>query len=215
LLREAGTEYRFLKIPGLSSSLEEVWHLGDFVSWVEQEVADLEHIILIGHSFGGQVAVRFVALHPEKVAQLVLIDPAGVRSRTLKARLKRLVFGGAAKLGKPIFRADIFRKLLYKVAREKDYLTASPALRPTLRNVLEEEIIADLPMVACPTLIIWGAHDTATPLSHAEIFHQRIKNSQLHVLPGAKHSPQFTHTQEVARLVKQFLGPTITIRTGK
>ncbi|MBW7944149.1 alpha/beta hydrolase [Patescibacteria group bacterium] len=207
-LEKEGWVVKFLPIPGLSSALDKVWQLNDFVNWVHQQVDGLPKVILVGHSFGGQLAVRFTSIFPEKVDRLILIDPSGIRPFTFKARLKRKVFGTAAQVGKVLFPLEIGRVVLHKLAREKDYLQASPTLRKTMQNVLADEIKADFPRITVPTCIIWGEDDTATPVSHAQLFSAGIANSQLHFVQGARHSPQFTHVEQTAKLVLSFLDQT-------
>jgi 3-oxoadipate enol-lactonase len=41
--------------------------------------------------------------------------------------------------------------------------------------------------IACPTVVVVGEHDLATPVAHAEDLHRRIAGSSLHVIPGCKH----------------------------
>jgi pimeloyl-ACP methyl ester carboxylesterase len=208
VLESEGWTVKFFPLPGLSSPLEKVWQLNDFVNWVHEQLKDEEKVILLGHSFGGQLAVRYTSIFPEKVAQLILMDPAGIRPFTLKARLKRTLFGTVAKVGKAVFPFELGRTLLHKLAREKDYLHASPTLRKTMQNVLADEIINDLQNVDVPTCIIWGDQDTATPVSHAQIFATKITNSQLHFIAGGRHSPQFTHVEQTARCALAFLNQT-------
>jgi pimeloyl-ACP methyl ester carboxylesterase len=126
----------------------------------------------------------------------------------LKAKLKRGIFGTVARVGKVLFPFEVGRRVLHKLAREKDYLHASPTLRKTMQNVLEDEIVNDLTRVHVPTCIVWGDQDTATPVSHAQLFSGGIQGSQLHFIAGARHSPQFTHVELTARTVLAFLEQT-------
>jgi pimeloyl-ACP methyl ester carboxylesterase len=57
-LKEAGWKVHFLPLPGLSSPLEKVWQLNDYVNWVREQIRGEEQVILMGHSFGGQLAVH-------------------------------------------------------------------------------------------------------------------------------------------------------------
>src|SRR5579859_2757809 len=164
-LAAAGVEAKLLDIPGLSAPLDEVWGLNNYVKWLDIQLKKYQKVILIGHSFGGQLAIRYAAIHPQKVQKLVLIDSAGLRSHALPAVAKRNVFLFGAKVGKIFLRGNFFRRFLYKLAREHDYEQASPILRQTLTRVLADEVQHDLPKVTAPTLIIWGERDTITPLT--------------------------------------------------
>lgn len=195
----------FLPIPGLSAPLEEVWQLDDFVKWLDLQLAGEKEVVLLGHSFGGQVAIRYVSLHPGKVTKLILVDSAGIRDHSLKATLKRKVFWLMAKMGKVCFNFALARKILYKVARERDYLNSPPLLKRTMSLVLDAEITSDLHKIDCPTLLIWGREDTATPLKNAYLKAKLIPQNRLKIIDGARHSPQFTHVQQVAEFVAEFV----------
>jgi len=204
-LKKNGIKPVFLKIPGLSAPLDEVWTLDDFSSWLGSKLKGKENVMILGHSFGGQLAIRYSAAHQDQVSRLVLIDPAGIRDMAFKPRVKRTVFLMVAKLGKLLFKADIFRKTLYKMTGERDYQNAPPLLRRSMSNILDDEVLDDLPNISCPTQLIWGRNDTATPFKNAQIMKDSIKGSKLYVVEDARHSPHFTHTNETAVAVAKFI----------
>ncbi len=203
-LERLGVQSKFLPIPGLSSPLEEVWELDDFAQWLAGELSD-EPVVLLGHSFGGQIAVRFARQHPERVSRLILIDSAGIRDHSLLPTLKRFVFLQAAKVGKLFFHSAFLRTLMYRLAREGDYATAPPLLRRTMSNILDDEVIADLPHISQETLLIWGEQDRVTPLHLADQFVQALPHATLQIIPDARHSPQFSHVNQAVSLVAAFV----------
>lgn len=205
LLRAEAYDVELLAIPGLSAPLTEVWSLDDFVRWLYNEVKDSEPIYLIGHSFGGQIATRFAALHSQLVEGLVLIDSAGIRDHSFVPTLKRTVFLIMAKVGKFFLPFTFFKKILYMIAREKDYLNAPPLLKRTMSSVLDHEVVADLPNITTNTLLIWGENDKVTPLKLGYQFATLLPNNELQLIEGARHSPQFTHHETVAKLVINFI----------
>lgn len=207
-LKLAGYKVVFLNIPGLTAPLDDAWGLEEYRLWLESQLekrADDQKIILIGHSFGGQLAIRFTAKNSQIVEKLVLIDSSGIKDMSFGKVLKRNIFFIISKLGKIIFRGEFFRNILYKIVREEDYQQASPLLRKTMSKILNEQIIDDLPKIYCPTKIIWGELDLVTPIKHAEKIDKLIKYSELNVVKGAKHSPQYSHPIETAKLVTQFI----------
>ncbi|MGD9129307.1 MAG: alpha/beta hydrolase [Candidatus Woesebacteria bacterium] len=205
LLKKAKIKVKFLKLPGLSSQSNKVWTLNNYLSWLKKEIADSKKIILLGHSFGGQLAIRFAATYPEKVDKLILIASSGIRDHSLKAILKRKFFLVLAKTAKFVFKDHAFKKILYILTGERDYYNAPANMKKTMVNILEDEIIADLDKIQAPTLIVWGEHDQATPLKNAYFKKEKIKNSQLKIIKGARHSPMYTHAQTTAKLVIAFL----------
>jgi pimeloyl-ACP methyl ester carboxylesterase len=155
---------------------------------------------LAGHSFGGQIAIKFAAKYPDRVERLILIDSSGIRDWALKAVIKRKVFYVVSKIGKIFFKSTLARKFIYLLARERDYLNAPPLLRRTMSLVLDEQVIKDLDKIQAPTTIFWGENDQTTPVKIGQLIKSKIKNSQLVLIEGARHSPQYTHSQQLADL---------------
>jgi pimeloyl-ACP methyl ester carboxylesterase len=206
LLNKQGIETVFLKIPGLTAPLETVWGLDDYVAWLKK-IVDKEEgkVMLLGHSNGGRISLAFAAKYPQKVAHLILIDSAGIYHNELPIRIKRTLFKAIATLGRKLQQSERLRALLYKLAREQDYHKASPVVRKTMRNLLSVDLKKSLSQITCQTLIIWGAQDRITPLNDGKALEQGIKNASLHIVPEAKHSPQFTRPREVVKIITKEL----------
>ncbi len=194
-----GCKSKILPIPGLTAPLNEPWTLNDYVKFVRSKVD--KPTILIGHSNGGRLALAFSAQYPTLVKKLILIDSAGIRSTNLVSKLKRFVFRLTAKIGKLILPFSFCRRLLYQLAREKDYFEASSVMRQTMVNLLSVDLTPILSSITAPTTIIWGQQDQVTPLAGAQKIHSLIRNSTLHIITGARHSPQFTHPEAVVAII--------------
>lgn len=194
----------FVPLPGLDNELSSSWGLNDYVEYVSQKVGS-GSVVLVGHSFGGQIAIALAAKYPQKVVKLVLIDSAGLPDTRLHKRLKVGFFYILAKLGKLCTHNERLRHLLYHLAGERDYLNATPIMRQTMAKVTREYVTSFLPKITVPTLIIWGENDQITPLFMGKRFQQGIRNSVLKVLSSARHSPQFTHTEVVTNLINDFI----------
>jgi len=213
-LKAGGYKVVFFKIPGLSAPLNEVWDFDNYLNWLSSEISkelssrparESKKVILLGHSFGGQLAIKYAALNSEKMEKLILVDSSGIRDMALKPVIKRTVFLLLAKVGGVLFKGKFFRNLLYKFARETDYKNAPPLLRRTMSKILDDQILEDLPGVKCSTKIIWGENDLVTPVKHAKKMHEIIENSELIFIKEGRHSPQFTHVKETAKLVMDFI----------
>ena len=202
LLKKKGINPIVLKIPGLTAPLKEVWDLDSYVEWLQKIISkEKGKVILLGHSNGGRISLAFAAKYPEKVEQLFLLDSAGIYHNELPIRAKRFVFGKLAKFGKLLTKSHRMKVLLYKFAREHDYEKADPIVKETMRNLIRADLRDCLSLIKIPTTIIWGKNDKVTPLSDGNVLHEGLKHSSLHIVNGARHSPMFTHTDEVARLV--------------
>lgn len=227
LMQASGFEVVQLTVPGLTESTDKAWTLETYVEWLKEKLSaesssasnsakatsDLQKAtegkqnpIVIGHSNGGRIALAFAAKYPDKIKQLILIDSAGIYHNELPLRIKRTVFGAAAKIGKKITQSETIRKILYKLAGESDYKNATPQMRKTMANLISADLAPELSKITAPTLIIWGAKDKATPLSDGRLMNQQIKNSSLYIIEGAGHSPHATNAKEVADVARRFIG---------
>lgn len=177
---------------GLSEPPPTAWSVGDYVCLVTDfmNYFDISKADLLGHSFGGRVAIKLAAAQPERVRRLVLVDSAGVRQ--YESSLGFRLVGRLASLTKPLlYRLPTrvrkrVRWWLYSSIDSTDYLTAGP-MRETYKRVIEEDLEPLLPLVQASTLLLWGSKDKATPLKDARVMAKKIPNAKLVVLPKAGH----------------------------
>lgn len=194
-----------LKIPGLTDEIESPWTIENYVDWLFDKVKNEKKIILIGHSNGGRIAMNFALKYQNKIEKLILIDSAGIYHNDLPVRIKRKVFKLLAKTGRKIFSFVPARKFLYMLAGESDYKKANEIMRKTMTNLIESDKTLEPDRIINSAIIIWGRKDSITPLSDARELNRQIANSKLYIVNNARHSPQFTHVQEVVDIIaKQF-----------
>lgn len=208
-LRGAYTVYAF-DFPGFGeSTLPPVpWGSAEYAQLTLKlmDLLQLENSYLIGHSFGGQVAIVLAAQHPRRVRKLVLVNSAGIRARRRPVvRLKRL----AARGGKWLaahggWVGEKVRDCIYRRFQSHDYASAGP-LRATLVKVVNEDLRALLPQIVSPTLLIWGEHDTDVPLDAAQLMARLIPDAQLVVLKNAGHFSYLDQFGQFRLLVSRFL----------
>ena len=207
LLKQKGVEANILKIPGLTEDLNRVWTIEDYVSWLKK-ITDKtkDKIILIGHSNGGRIALNFAIKYPQNLDKLILIDSAGIYHDDLIIQVKRLMFKSISKLGKKLTSSEKLRGILYKIVGEGDYKIATPIMKQTMVNLIDSDKFLNLDKVTVPTLIIWGENDKVTPLTDGKLMHKLIKNSKLYIIHNARHSPQFTHAEEITDIIFKAVG---------
>lgn len=202
--------------PGFGGSNEPsaVWGVEEYTSLIE-EFARQEHIespILLGHSFGGRVGILFASRN--KVHKLILVDAAGVKPRrslryyykvySYKAMKHALLFFLGKKRGETAlnsYRAKV---------GSSDYSNASPMMRAILSKVVNEDLKSVMPKIACPTLLIWGANDTATPLADAKIMEKLIPDAGLVSFDGVGHYSFLENPYQFAAVLKSFLSKDMT-----
>ena len=206
LLKNLGYTPILLSVPGLTASIDRPWKIEDYMTWLHDIlVKEPEPVILLGHSNGGRISLAFADQFPKKVSSLILIGSAGVYHKGIGITVKRAVFGGLAKIGKAVTVSPFLRKVLYRLARVKDYEKANPIMQETMANLIVVDLVPKLQNITAPTLLIWGAQDRETPLSDGELMARTLPNAKLVVFDDARHSPQLTHPQKVAEEIKKFL----------
>lgn len=203
-MAKLGIRIKILLVPGLTKKITKVWTLEDYVDWLKKQVGT-KRVILLGHSNGGRIALAFAVKYPNCVSKLILIDSAGIYHDQLPLKMKRFLFRGVAKLGKKIIPSENLRNILYKLTRESDYKNATPLQRQIMVNLISLDLTPILKKIKTPTLIIWGQNDKTTPLADGKLMHKLIKNSKLEILKGSGHSPHYTKSGKVAKIINEYL----------
>lgn len=212
LLEEKGHEVYSFDLPGFGDepAPKEPWTIDEYVEYVfsKIDILGLKKFYLLGHSFGGQIAVKFAVKLPETLQGLILYGAAALRP---KRTLKQLFFLSAAKTGGVIFSLPLLRygkkfmtKIIYKLSGSSDYMDASPVMKETMRLVIAEDLKYLLPQIKTPTLLIWGKKDRITPTGDAKIMEQNIKNAKLVILHG-KHALHRENPEEFASIINEFV----------
>jgi len=112
-----------------------------------------------------------------------------------------------AKLVKPIFKLPFMSPLRVKIYQSMgaDDYVATPKLKQTFINIINENLIILLPKIKIPTLLIWGDKDKDTPLEYARIIEQKIIGSKLVILKGAGHFSFLDKKDEFIEKIVSFI----------
>jgi pimeloyl-ACP methyl ester carboxylesterase len=176
-----------------------------FVRFIVEKQFGTRPILLVGHSLGGAIALRYAAQNPRRVTALVLVDVPGILYRSAYSQyLTRLglnslpnlypaqrdhlrgivsdVFGFMEKL-RPTPEAIVFNPLL-----RKNFLSADPTKIAGLALALED-FGADLARATMPTLLLWGGRDEIAPLRNGWALSAMLPNAQLEIFESSGHTP--------------------------
>lgn len=210
------------------------YSLGAFASGLRDFLAaiDVPSATIVGHSFGGGVAMQLAYQHPELCDRLVLVGSGGLgREVSWLLRLvtlpgaehlmpllfPRLVAQGGTELINLLGKLGLRAPRLGEMWRSYSSLAGTAnrkAFVRTIRGVIEPggqtvNALDRLYLAAhLPTLIVWGEHDDIIPVSHAYAAHEAIPGSTLCVLDGVGHFPHAEAPDRFMEVLEEFLGNT-------
>lgn len=207
---ETHTVYN-VDFPGFGQSPEpdEVWGVDRYTQLIERFASKLGLIkpVLVGHSFGGRVAILMASR--TAVDKVVLVDAAGVKPRrSLKYYYKVYSFKAAKAAVKALLPSAKADKIINKWRSKRasaDYASASPRMRAILSRVVNEDLQSVMPSIKAPTLLIWGENDTATPLRDAKRMERLIAGSGLVSFSGCGHYSFLDNPVQFAAVLRSFL----------
>lgn len=210
------------------------YSLGAFASGLRDflSILEVDSVTIVGHSFGGGVAMQLAYQHPHLVDRLVLVGSGGL-GREVSWLLRLLTLPGAEYLmpiafPKPIVdrATDVGRKLgrknihspklaeLWRAYSSLAGATNRKAFVRTMRGVIEptgQTVNAtDRLYLAAhvPTMIVWGDHDGIIPVEHAYAAHELIHSSRLEIIDGVGHFPHVEQPDTFAGLLVDFVEST-------
>lgn len=207
---ENNTVYN-LDLPGFGKSSEPptVWGVEEYTAMLEEFVnmLGLTRVSLLGHSFGGRIAILYASRNP--VSRLVLVDAAGIRpKRTLGYYSKVYSYKFAKWLYPNIVGRQKAAELIDSMRSKRgsyDYNNCSPMMRKVMVKVVNSDLRHVLPKIKAPTQLIWGENDTATPMRDAKIMLKHIPDAGLVTFPGAGHFSFVDNPFQSAAVFRRFL----------
>ena len=173
-------------------------------------------VTVVGLSLGGPVVAAFAAEHPERVNDIVLIDPT-TRPRDAGVLKYPLVGGWVAHtmwLHKAaeaqlddFYQPERFSHWTELYEEQMQFRGFGRALVSTLRHFASKDPSPDYDALAAqkkPVLVIWGEHDRTTPVSEAEPLRKRL-GAELFMVPEAGHLPHYEQPRVVNPKLIEFL----------
>ena len=185
---------------------------------IENYVSDLsmviEHLgidrfILVGHSMGGRISVKYTMGNPERVSSLILISASGAprKENTPQPMALRLMRNPLGRfLVKRIWSRNMAKKSLVDMVFDESSITDEEIDRmwelskyPGSMDAMFREFAetwgdfnpSEMGGITTNTLLIWGEGDTICPESMGEWYDSHLPNSTMVRLPNIGHNPHF------------------------
>jgi len=169
--------------------------------------------IVMGHSMGGAVALRYAEQYPQRVKQLILVDAAGLLEKS--AFIKHIAaFEFGSQLPKVVqqqiekvneFSASVVESttqsnFISHFLQNNDYawnwLVSDSSNMNAALSLVEEDFSQAVEKIRIPVDIIWGEKDTVAPLRTGKVLNKQMKDARLQIIPDAGHVPMKSHSSQ-------------------
>jgi pimeloyl-ACP methyl ester carboxylesterase len=220
---------------GLSDKPRADYSVGGYANGMRDllTVLGIDKVTVLGHSFGGGVAMQFAYQFPERTERLILVGSGGLGpevSRGIRAvttpgfhqAMGLLTLPGIRHLAKAGLIA--LSRTHLKATRDLDEVAEiydsfrDPAFRAAIQHVVSAVVdwkgqivtMADRAYLteAMPMAVIWGRDDRVIPVRHASNAAALAPNARVEVIPDAGHFPHKDHPQRFAKIVHEFIHST-------
>ena len=197
-------------------------------------VLGIDRVTVVGHSFGGAVAMQFGYQFPERTQRLVLVDPGGL-GREVTVLIRALGMPGyqlaLAALTAPVVRqlnTGVLRLLARSGLRDLRDLGEVADVVESLRDPRTRYAVHKLVAgvidwrgqsigmedrayltEAMPLCVLWGADDRVLPVKHAAMVSTIAPAARVVVLEDAGHFPHKDQPEEFVELVADFIDSTV------
>lgn len=176
---------------------------------------------VLGVSWGGVIATRLAARHPDLVRSLVLADSsrgsgaAAGGAERMRARAAELAASGATefarargpRLASPLAPPSVVDRIVATMSRVR-----LPGYRFAAESMAETDHIGLLGAITAPTLVVAGEHDRVTGVCESRRIAEGVPGARLEVLPNAGHAANQEIPDVFNRVVSDFVAEVDAIR---
>lgn len=198
-----------------------------------RQASGFERWALLGHSFGGHVALEYALRYPQKLSHLVLMgtgaDQWWVQHNAPQILAKRGYSPAAVEAARRFYSGafqpseffNIFRKFMRAynhndrtnpLAIIRDLFSGHmPKMQPEAliygysRLLPGWSVMDRLPEIKVPVLLIAGRQDFLFPPEHQAILADRLPHARMEIIEHAGHNPHADHPTEVTHIIREFL----------
>lgn len=177
--------------------------------------------VLVGNSFGGEIAILYALSHPEDVEALVLVSSGGLRTYddAERQRIREGFSVGNLCALTPAAHEWMFAKVFSekgegwrryidrqnaRLARA-DYPKYAKAVARCIETAFSLDFDEQLRSIRQPVLLVWGAADEVFPIALAQTAMDRLPNAEMVLIPNAGHAPQLERPEAFVSSIEGFL----------
>lgn len=167
-----------------------------------------ERYHVLGNSLGGHIAILYTLENPDKVASITLTGSSGLFEDSLgntfppRGNYEFVKTKTESTFYDPAIATKEMVDEVYAVVNDRQKtLSIIATARSAIKNNLEDR----LHDIKCPTLLVWGSHDTITPPFVGEKFKELIPHADLHFIDKCGHAAMMEKPKEFNELLSKFL----------
>jgi len=173
----------------------------------------IDRASVVGHSLGGEVAMRLAANWPERVEKLVLaasVSGDRIPSLPVTPLIKPILWLIGRLFGRRIFRRQFYdprkatKEVLEAYRRPLRIKGTGHAVYQTLRDMRREKAV-DSSRITAPVLILWASHERILPRWVLSRLRKRFPQAKVVTIEGAGHVLLEEQPEQANRAVKSFL----------
>ena len=191
-------DYINFDLPGFGKSQEPETSMNpkEYAEYINQFIPNSVETV-VGHSFGGRVAVHLSGLR--NFEKLILIGVPLIKKQTSSGKLSMLNFY------KSLNRFGILSNdKIEKIKKKKgsyDYRNSQGIMRENLVKAVNDDLSQELENIKSKVHLIWGSEDKEVPIDIAKEANKKIKKSNLHILEGKGHNPLNSSYVEIVNII--------------
>jgi pimeloyl-ACP methyl ester carboxylesterase len=192
---------------------------------LDSELRDLEIVVahlklkrfaLLGHGFGGPVAIAYASKHPRRVSHLVLYATyargAAIATEEVKDSLISLIQAhwgvGSRALADILIPSDAASEFTAKYMRE----CATPEIVVKILDfAYRSDVVHVLASLRIPTLVLHRYQDRAIPFRLGREMASLIPNAHFVPLEGKENLPWLGDSESVLHAIAEFLGDPVAV----
>ena len=167
----------------------------------------LKHVILVGNSLGGHVALLHSKLFPKVTKALVLTGSSGLYENSMGDTYpKRGDYEFIKKKTQNVFYSPKIatKKIVDEVFESVNNRNKVIKILAMAKSAIRHNMSKDLPKICVPVALVWGKNDSVTPPKVAEEFHQLLPDSSLFWIDKCGHAPMMEHPKKFNNIVENW-----------
>ena len=167
----------------------------------------LKHVILVGNSLGGHVALLHSKLFPKATKALVLTGSSGLYENSMGDTYpKRGDYEFIKKKTQNVFYSPKIatKEIVDEVFESVNNRNKVIKILAMAKSAIRHNMSKDLPKINIPVALVWGKNDSVTPPKVAREFHQLLPDSSLFWIDKCGHAPMMEHPKKFNNIVENW-----------